>query len=332
MRLLKKYWWLIAIVLIVVGFIAFRPKTASTKKVIQHTVKRQDLTQSLVLSGKVDAAQKATLRFQTSGRLAWVGVNEGDWVNQWQALASLDARDVKAALQKKLNAYLDTRYTFDQTLENNEGEIIDDALKRILDKSQLGLSNSVLDVEIQNLALEYATLTTPISGIVTSIGTKLAGINVTPSQAEFVVVNPNSVYLSVTADQSEVGQIHNGMLATLTFDAFDEETQTGSVSAIAFTPKSGESSTVYEIKVSLPKVDNNYKYRIDMTADAVFTMREKKDTLAIPTSAITTKDGKSTVQKVTGKSITTVPITLGEEYDSMTEVTGGLSEGDVIND
>ena len=333
MKFLKKYWVIIIIVLAILGFIFARlQKPATAKKATHHTVKRQTLTQSLTLSGKIDASEKAALRFQTSGRLSWVGVKEGDKVTKYQSLASLDQRDVKAALQKKLNTYLDTRYTFDQTKENYRDDIIDDPLKRILDKSQLGLSSSVLDVEIQQLAIEYANLWTPIAGLVTSIGTKIAGVNITPATAEFTVVNPESIYLSVAADQSEVSKIHEGMMANLTFDAYPEEQLVGSVSAIAFTPKSGESSTVYEIKVSLPVSNVDYKYRIDMTADALFTLSEKPNALAVPTSAITTKDGKHTVQKVQGKSTITTPVTIGEEYDAMTEITSGLSEGDVIND
>lgn len=333
MKFVKKYWIIIVIVLAVIGFFVIRSqKPASTKKVTSYRIKRQTLTQSLTLSGKIDASEKVALRFQTSGRLSWVGVKEGEKVAKYQSLATLDQRDVKAALQKKLNTYLDTRYTFDQTKEDHRDEIIDDPLKRILDKSQLGLNSSVLDVEIQNLAIEYANLWTPIAGIVTSIGTKIAGVNITPSTAEFNVVNPESVYLSVTADQSEVSKIHEGMMASLTFDAYPEEELVGSVSAIAFTPKAGESSTVYEIKVALPNINTDYKYRIDMTADALFTLKEKPNALAVPTSAITTKDGKHTVQKVSGKSTITTPVIIGDEYDAMTEITSGLSEGDVIND
>ena len=333
MKFVKKYWIIIIIILALLVFAFARAqKSTPTKKSSLYTVKRQTLTQSLTLSGKIDASEKAALRFQTSGRLSWVGVKEGEKVAKYQSLASLDQRDVKAALQKKLNTYLDTRYTFDQTNENYRDEIVDDSLKRILDKSQLGLSSSVLDVEIQHLAIEYANLWTPIAGIVTSIGTKIAGINITPATAEFTVINPESVYLSVTADQSEISKMHEGMVANLTFDAYPDEQLAGSVSAIAFTPKSGGSSTVYEVKVSLPNVNTDYKYRIDMTADALFTLSEKPNTLAIPTSAITTKDGKHTVQKVSGKSTNTTPVTLGDEYDAMTEIKSGLSEGDVIND
>lgn len=52
----------------------------STVVELTYKVKRQTLSESLTFSGSVDAQEKATLRFQTSGRLAWVGVTEGDVV------------------------------------------------------------------------------------------------------------------------------------------------------------------------------------------------------------------------------------------------------------
>jgi len=51
-------------------------------------VKKKDLLESVSASGKVEAEEEAVLTFQTSGRLAWVGVKEGDRVEQWQAIAS----------------------------------------------------------------------------------------------------------------------------------------------------------------------------------------------------------------------------------------------------
>lgn len=39
----------------------------------------------------------------------------------------------------------------------------------ILEKAQFGLSNAVIDVELADLAIKYATITTPIAGLVTHI-------------------------------------------------------------------------------------------------------------------------------------------------------------------
>src|SRR3990167_2084606 len=54
-----------------------------------YTVKRQALKETATFSGEVDADEKVKLKFQTAGRLAWVGVKEGDIVKPYQGIASL---------------------------------------------------------------------------------------------------------------------------------------------------------------------------------------------------------------------------------------------------
>ena len=68
---------------------------------------------------------------------------------------------------------------------------------------------------------------TPIEGIVTSIDAPLAGQNITPATATFEVVNPKTIYLSATADQSEVTKFAVGQKGTITLDAFDNKTIDG---------------------------------------------------------------------------------------------------------
>ena len=334
MKFIRKYWY-VALILIILGIVitAWVSKGTSpiTKKVQRIIVKRHDVSETLTLSGKIDAMEKVTLKFQTSGKLSWVGVKEGESVYKYQALASLDQRDVKKTLEKKLNSYMTDRWTFEQTQDDYEGKIISDAFKRLLDKSQYTLNNSVLDVELSALSVEYATLITPIEGIVTKIDTKNAGVNITPATAEFEVINPKTLYLSVSADQSEVTKIHEGLTGNLTFDAFPETHHVGSISAIGFTPKAGESSTVYEVKVALGN-STDVSFRVGMTADAVFTTKAAKDVLAVPSSAITTKNGKSYVQKLVRDKPVQTLVTLGEEYDSDRIILSGLSQGDIIND
>ena len=298
-----------------------------------------DLKQTLTLSGKIAADEKVALRFQTSGKLTWVGVKEGDTVQKYQLLATLDKREIQKNLEKKLNTYMDTRWSFEQTQDDNnvngrkmQDLILTDAEKRILEESQFGLNIAVLDVEIQNLALEYANLYSPVSGIVTRIDTPFAGTNITPSGSEIEIINPASTYLSVSADQNEVINLKPGMKAEIIMDPYPEEKLAGTVNTISFTPKEGESNTVYEVKLTMPDSENIIKYRIDMTADAIFVINEKKDVLAIPTSLIMSESGKKYVYRKKNNSREKVYIETGTEFDNDTEIISGLSEGDLVYD
>ncbi len=342
-KLLKnKKIWILIILFVIGGIIAGSALQSGKKKAAKteiYTVTRQTVKETLSIAGTLDAEEKATLRFQSSGRLAWVGVKEGDTVSRYQAIAGLDEQELQKNLQKYLYSYDKTRWDFEQTkdeyqapaqnylgLSQNQRNDID----RAFQKAQFDLNSAVLDVELRNLALQYATLTTPIAGVVTRVGTPLAGVNITPTQAEFDIVNPDTLYLSVLPDQTEVSKLTASMAASIIFDSYADATVSGRITSIAFAPKAGESSTVYEVKLSFPL--DTATYRIGMTADALFTVKEKTDVLAIPLSYLKSENGKPYVTRKVGTNKEKTPVVVGLEGDDLIEIVGGLAEGDILYD
>ncbi|OGG29703.1 hypothetical protein A2971_00500 [Candidatus Gottesmanbacteria bacterium RIFCSPLOWO2_01_FULL_46_21] len=333
MKAFFRTWWKFTLMLsILAGIVANHLITSRNEaSIASYQVKRQDLTQTLTLTGTVNADQDAILKFQTGGRLAWIGVKAGDTVRAYQGLASLDQRDVENTLKQQLNLYMKTRWDFEQLKEDNASKIIDDRLKRILEKSQFDLNNSVLSVELRALAVEYATLVSPVSGIVTRVDMPVAGVNINASQA-IEVVNPESMYVSVLADQTEVGQLQKGMKADVIFDAYPSEHIGGMITSVAFTPKAGETSTVYEAKLILAATNDTYKYRLGMTSDVNFVTSEKKDVLAIPTSFVKEEKDKKYVFKSVGAKKEKITVQVGQESDDLIQIVSGLTQGDVIYD
>lgn len=336
----KKRWYLVLITLFVIGYIYYRNinATSAAAKVNSYTVKRQNLKDILTLSGQIDADEKVSLRFQTSGRLAWVGVKEGQYVKKNQAIASLDQRDVKNRLTKYLNTYAIQRSTFDSTIEDNWNKQYDlsqsirDDAQRLLQTNQYNLNNTVLDVEYQNLSVEYANLYTPIEGVVTQVSTPYPGVNVTPSGAEFDIINPKTIYFSATADQTDVVNLKNGTTGTLSFDAYPDRTFTGTLYYISYVPKTGETGTVYETRFKLDDVAMNLPLKLAMTADMDINLKERDNVLSVPTAFIK-KDSKGSyvTEKSANKDIKSY-VQTGEEIDGNVIINSGLSEGDVIYD
>jgi len=338
LNFLKKRWYLVLLVIIgVVGFFYQRSAAqAIVAKTDSYTVKRQTLKDELSLSGKVEADEHVVLRFQTSGLLSWVGVKEGEWIKKYQTLASLDQRDVQKRLQKYLNTYQKTRWDYDQTTEDSQlkyiGGLSEDARRealRVLDKSQFDLNNAVIDVELQDLARQYSYLNTPIEGLIVRIDSPFSGVNITPAGAEIEVVNPSTVYFSVTADQTEVIKLRDGLTAEISLDSYPDKPISGVIKSISFIPKTGETGTVYQVKLMLNQTNMNYQYRIGMTGDATFALKEIPEVIAIPTTFIKTEGKKKYVFSDAQKT-KRVYIKLGMEIDNQTEVLNGLKEGDVI--
>ncbi|MDO9027868.1 MAG: efflux RND transporter periplasmic adaptor subunit [Candidatus Roizmanbacteria bacterium] len=339
-KFFKKRWYLVLIIIVIIGFIFYKNNSSKAikNKVDSYKIKRENLKEVLSLSGEINAEEKVSLKFQTSGRLAWVGVKEDDYVKKYQVIASLDQRDLKNRLQKHLNTFTSQRLTFDQTKDDywnkqyDLSESIRKSAERTLQDSQYDLNNAVLDVELQSLTVEYANLWTPIEGIVTRVDTPFAGVNITPSGAEFEIVNPKTIYLSVTAEQSDVVLLKKGMEGEVVFDAYPNRTFTGVIDYISFSPKKGETGTVYQVKLILDSKARELPLKLAMTGDVSFITREKPNVLSVPLKFIK-KDNKGNyiIRERKGKK-EKIYVKRGEEFDSKVEIKNGVEAGDIVYD
>ncbi len=300
------------------------------------TVERGSIEDTLTLTGRVEADEIARVRYLAGGKLSWVGVEEGDIVEAGQALASLDQRELQKRMEKSLNTYKTVRNSFDQAEDDNEDwgayepEVADE-MRRLIDNAQQSLENSVLDVEIQDLAVQYATIQTPIAGLVTEVNTPHANTNVSPSEVGFIVINPTTIYLSATADQAEVVELSEGMVGDIVMDSFPDADLTGTISDIGFTPKEGEVGTVYEIEISLLDPSVLGRLRMGMTGDVTFVTSQVNDVISIPAEYLQiNEEGEDYVLKLEGEDLVEQPITVGLDSGALLEVSEGLQEGDRI--
>jgi len=337
-KIVKRFWILFLLGFLIGGFVVWNvTKPKVDPKIKTYTLVKQDLVDSLSLSGEIDATEKVSLRFQTSGLLTWVGAKEGDLVKKYQVLASLDKRQLQNQMNQVMNTYLTNRWSFEQSQADNKDwqtngmtDLARDTIKRTLDKSQFSLNNAVLDVEAADLTLKFANLWTPIEGIVTNVDAPMAGQNITPATATFEVINPKTIYFSSLADQTEVTKFSVGQKGTLILDSFGDKQIEGTVTSIAFTPKADETGTVYEVKVAILLDDITESIRMGMTGDINFVFKEIKNVLAIPASYVKTDKNESFVNKMVGKTKQKTTVKIGETIDGNTEILSGLNEKDVI--
>lgn len=283
-------------------------------------------------SGVIKAEKDATLRFQTSGLLSWVGVQKGDAVRKGQAVASLDKRDLQKRFQKEMNDYLNERWDFEQTQDDykeiKENRLVTDSIKRILEKNQFDLNNSVLDVEIADLAVRFSTLTSPFEGIVVELDQPYAGVNVAPTSAFYRIIDPKSIYFEAKVDETDISKVKIGDRVKLFVDAYPEETFEGTVGKIDFsaTTSSG-GGTAYNAWIYFTNAEN---FRLGMNGDAEIIHSSLTDVLLVPISAFSEKGGKTFVWKLIDGKAQQVEIEIGNIGDEYIQVVSGLSEGDQV--
>jgi len=322
-------------IILVIGlgsFFAYRKFAPQPPEKIYEltTVSKQDVSKQVTASGIIISETQVDLKFQTAGQLAWVGVKKGDYVNQWQALASLDQRELKKNLQNELRDYSKERNDFEEDIrETYKDTVLTDTFKRILQKNQWDLEKTVLDVEIDDIALKFATLITPIAGIVTHIDVPIAGINITAAKAVFTIADPDNLIFQAQIDEADIGFLSASQSAQLILDAYPDESIPLTINRIDFNSTADSSgSTVYLVEFKL-KNNSSQKFRLGMNGEVIINVAEKKDVLAIPYQSLIEND-QDKVQIVQDKQVVDQPVTVGLIGEDFIEITSGLTSGQTI--
>lgn len=332
----RKFWWIGLIAILGAGgFWWF--KQSRQEKFREFTVTRQRMAVSLTASGSIVAGRNANLTFQTGGRLAWVGVQKGDRVKKWQGIASLDQRTLQKSIEKELNDYLKVRWDFQTARESNnvstdnlDQYTLSPATRRILEKSQFDLNNAVLDVEIQAVAKEFAMIVAPFDGLVTDVATSVVGTNVTAATVVATIVDPSSLYFEAQIDELDIAKLKTGQFVTLTLDAYPDDPIESAIESIGFSPVAlSGGGTGYQIRIPLPEIEG-ISYKLGMNGDAKIVIHDLGEVLTLPQEAVTRKEGKTVVQKLVSGKPKEVEIETGEESESLMEIKGGASEGEVV--
>jgi RND family efflux transporter MFP subunit len=328
----RKY--LILGILLLGGFLVYRNYSANKNGVEKGTVEKGMVREELILSGSIKAERHAALSFQTSGELNKVAVSEGDVVKKGTILASLDTTllyqsylQAQATL-RKYETSLDSVYDTVQGHENNESFAQRDARTT----AEVNKDNAYRSFVAAQKSLANATLRAPFDGVVTSVYFPYTGINTSFTQPQVEIVDPETIYFEVSADQTEITKLKSGQEVLIVLDSYSDEEFKGTIEFIGITPKTGEVSAVYEVKVKFNggSLDLN-KFKIGMTGDARFVINEKDNVLSVSSDFVQADS--------TGRYLflndpkNKVYVEVGIEGEDTTEIISDqVKEGDTVYD
>ena len=156
-------------------------------------------------------------------------------------------------------------------------------------------------------------------------------MNVASTDKIVEVVDPETIYFEVSADQNEVVNLDKGMKVNVMLDSFSDQPLIGEIDYISTTPKEGEIGAVYEVKVKFSDIAVEIsKLRIGMTGDAKFVISEKNDVLYAPPKFVKSDTNGKYVSKG-GKNNKTY-VTVGIEGEDRVEIQGDIKVGDTLYD
>ncbi len=329
---IQRHWKLLLSLLIIIGLVVFwryRQQQKSKPQLIFAKPQIEDITQTLEVSGLIDAKEKANLRFIAGGKVVYVGAKEGEFVKKYQTIATIDRATLQKELQQDLNAYMQERWDWDQTLDDSKDRALPQNERREKDQEQWDLTNTVLDVEIRDIAIKNTSLFSPMDGLLTHTPTLVPGVQLLATDY-FEVVNPKTLVFRAAVDEADISQVKIGQSANISLDAFPDQDFSSTITYVAYTSSQATTGTVFIVEFPLqdPQLQ---QFKIGMNGDVAITIDTHQSVLAIPLIAIKQRDGKTYVSVKTGPDTTEDrEITTGLENEDKIEVTSGLSEQDEI--
>ena len=324
-------WWLIGglIILLIAGRFLY-VRSNNQEKLIFVPPTRETLIKTLEVSGEIDAKEKASLHFLAGGKVVYLGAKEGDQVQKWQTIAQIDAASVAKSKEKYLNLYSKERLDWDQQLDDINDRTIDQEEQRTVQKNQLDLENTVIDVEVAAITVANTIMSSPINGILVQSPTNLSGVQLAATDI-FLVVNPETLIFRALVDEADIASIEKNQSATIELDAYPTEIINSTINYIAYQSNITTSGTVFAVELPINSVEDLNKYRLGMNGDAAIKLAEKQNVLTIPLIATREHDDKIFVDIRTSETTYEErEITVGIETEEKIEVLSGLSETDEI--
>jgi len=315
-----------AIVLILIGFIILTRGSANTKQIKLSNAQIKTLTTSVSASGIVKSESETTLKFATSGKIAWIGVKEGDKVSKGKAITSLDREKFEIALRQAQQDLLAADATLTQVYDDlkkfPQPENFDQKIKRT--NAESAKNKAYDEVKEAEENLRNTTIYAPFAGTITSLDIVVGDeIPITTQIGE--IADLETLVFAGEVDETDIGKVARAQKSKIILDAFPNEeieTSVKSIGSRAITTSAG--ATAYEIKFDL---SNDKNYLLGMNGEAEIIISENENVLTIPLEAVV--DEKFVWIKENG-TYTKIEIKTGTESDTEIEVINNLKENDQV--
>lgn len=361
---------IIIVAIIFFGVKKLTTPSATTPTYQTGQVEKGDLIVSLSASGQVSAANSGAISTNASGVVSKVYVQNGQQVKSGAPIAQLtldqDAQQrfaqANAALQGARNSLAGAQSNL-YSLQSKEfaanQKFMNDAVERDLDPSdptyvqqnadwlaaessyvnqQHAIAQAQASLRSAQLAYNQAspTVYAPIAGTVTGLSLQVGSVLTTQSSSTGTQTSQKiasiqtaaAPMVTVNLTEIDIPKVKIGNSATLTFDAFPGKTYTGKIVSIDTSGTTSSGVTNYPAVIQLDTQESGLYS--NMTASANIITLVKNNVLLVPTTAVTTANGESTVRIMKDGQQQVVTVTVGSSSDTQTEISSGLSEGDTI--
>lgn len=261
-------------------------------------VLRGNINSTVTATGTIEAITTVKVGTQVSGILKGVYVDFNDAVKKGEVLARFDETSLRAQVEQsqaqvdQARAQLNyNESTFNRVKVLYEKNLISradyDQAVFNYENSKGALVNSESNLERSKVNLDYATITSPIDGLVLNRaveeGQTVAASFNTPEL--FTIVNDlTQMEVRTSVDEADIGKVIQGQRVEFTVDAWNDLRFTAEVSEVRLQPITTNNVVTYSVILSAPNPGK--KLMPGMTASATIYVEEKENALVIPARAL----------------------------------------------
>ncbi len=351
-----------AVIILLAVILLFRGRSVAVDTVVVSRVYPSQTFTLLNASGYVVAQRKAAVSSKATGRLEWLGVEEGSKVKKDEVIARLEDRDVianreqaaanlenaKATLAQARAEYDDASVNFTRSKDLLAKGFISqmdfDAASARFKRAEAGVSGAQSAINAAQAALrsaevavEYTRIRAPFDAVVLTKDADVGDI-VTPFGAAVnakadVVTVADMTSLQVEADVSEsnLEKVKKGQPCEIQLDALPDTRFRGQVHMIVPTADRSKASVMVKVRFT----DRDPRVLPEMSARVAFLERqvaknEEAPKTAVNPSAVVERDGKKAVFLVKDDTVLLTPVTTGERMGDLVEIREGAKPGDKV--
>ena len=294
------------------------------------------------------------------GRVDALHVDEGDQVDAGQVLLSLWNKDRRAMNAQAEAQLLAARHHAEQVCVEadnaaREARRLETLLKKKLasrEATELGRTRAhsggfacqaardeeqvaVANLDMNTVLLEETYLRAPFAGIVAEINGEI-GEYVTPSPPGVAtppavdLIDYSCLYVTAPIDEVDAGNLHQGLPARVSLDAFRGESFAGTLDRIApYVLDYEKQARTVEIDVLFDDAEVRGRLLVGYSVDIDIILQTHEDVVRVPTEAVMENEQVYRFDRASG-TLQLITVEVGIRNWNFTEVTGNLSAGDEI--
>ena len=299
----------VAVILIAGGVFLFTGKSSKGGiKLETAKVGRSTITNTVTATGTVEPVTEVEVGTQVSGIIDKLYADYNDVVKAGQLIAEMDKINLQAELRSAEAQLASSKTEFEYQQKNyarskvlHEKQLISDTDYETAtynyEKAKAAYDQSQASMVKVNRNLEYATITSPIDGVVINRAveegqTVAAGFE-TPTLFT-IAADLTKMQVIADVDEADIGNVEEGQRVSFTVDAYPNDQFEGVVRQIRLgdsestssASSSTSSSTVVTYEVVITADNPDLKLKPRLTANVTIYTLERANILTLPNKAL----------------------------------------------